>query len=42
VQRAPPAAQLLPDGAVPVNPAAFKEAVTHHAVAEQKKDERQE
>jgi hypothetical protein len=35
-------ALLLPDGAVPVNPAAFKEAVPHHAVAEQKKQNCQE
>jgi hypothetical protein len=33
---------LLPDGAVPVNASAFKEAVTHHAVAEQKKDDCQQ
>ena len=33
---------LLSDGAVPVDPAAFKEAVTHHAVAEHKKEDRQE
>jgi len=29
---------LLPEGAVPVNPAAAKEAVTHHALGKQKKD----
>jgi hypothetical protein len=33
---------LLPDGAVPVKPAALKEAVTHHALAKQKKDDYQE
>jgi hypothetical protein len=32
----------LPDGAVPVNPAALKEAVTHHAVAKQKEQDRQQ
>jgi len=32
----------LADGAIAVNPSAFKEAVTHHAVAEQKKDDSQE
>jgi len=32
----------LPDGTVPAKPPAFKEAVTHHAVAEQKKDDSQE
>jgi hypothetical protein len=32
----------LAEGAVPVNPAASKEAVTHHAVAEHKKDDGQE
>jgi hypothetical protein len=32
----------LSDGAVPVNPAALKEAVTHHAFAKQKKDDCQE
>jgi hypothetical protein len=32
----------LSDGAVPVKPAAFKEAVMHHALAKQKKDDRQE
>jgi hypothetical protein len=31
--------QLLSDGAVPVNPSASKEAVTRHALDEQKKDE---
>jgi hypothetical protein len=30
---------LLSDGAVPANPATSKEAVTHHALEEQKKDE---
>jgi hypothetical protein len=30
---------LLSQGAVPVNPSALKESVTHHAVAEQKKDD---
>jgi hypothetical protein len=30
---------LLSDGAVPVDPAALKEAVTHHALGKQKKDE---
>ncbi len=33
---------LLPDGAVSVKPAALKEAVTHHAVAKEKKDDCQE
>jgi hypothetical protein len=33
---------LLSDRAVAVNPAALKEAVTHHAVAEQKKEDCQE
>jgi hypothetical protein len=28
----------LPEGAVPVNPAASKETVTHHALGKQKKD----
>jgi hypothetical protein len=32
----------LSDGAVPVKPAAFKKAVMHHALAEQKKDDCQE
>ena len=30
---------LWPDGAVPVGPAASKEAVTHHALAKQKNDD---
>jgi hypothetical protein len=29
---------LLPEGAVPVNPAPSKETVTHHALGKQKKD----
>ena len=29
--------QLLSDGAIPVNPAASKEPVTHHALAQKKK-----
>jgi hypothetical protein len=29
----------LSDGAVPVEPAALKEAVPHHALAKQKKDD---
>jgi hypothetical protein len=33
--------QLLSDGAVPVDPAALEEAVTHDALAKQKKDGRQ-
>jgi hypothetical protein len=33
---------LLSDGAVPVKPPALKEAVTHHALAKQKKDDCQE
>ena len=33
---------LLSDGAVPVKPAAFKKAVMHHALAQQKKDDCQE
>jgi hypothetical protein len=33
---------LLSDGAVPMEPAAFKEAVTHHALAKQKKDDCQD
>jgi hypothetical protein len=33
---------LLSDGAVPVKPAAFKEAVMHHALAKQKKEDCQE
>jgi hypothetical protein len=33
---------LLSDGAVAMKPSALKEAVTHHAVAEQKKDDCQE
>jgi hypothetical protein len=33
--------RLLAQRAVPVNPLALKEAVTHHAVAEQKKDDGQ-
>jgi hypothetical protein len=33
---------LLSDGTVPMNPSALKEAVTHHALAEQKKEGRQE
>jgi len=33
---------LWHDGAVPVDPAAFMEAVTHHALCEQKKDECQD
>jgi hypothetical protein len=32
----------LAEGAVPVNPAALKKAVTHHAVAEHKKDDGKE
>jgi hypothetical protein len=32
----------LSDGAVPVFAAALKEAVTHHALAEQEKDNRQD
>jgi hypothetical protein len=36
------AARLLSDGAVAVNPAALKEAVTHHAVTKQKKEDHQE
>ena len=31
--------QLLSDGAIPVNPAALKEAVTHHALTQKKKDD---
>jgi|HubBroStandDraft_1064217.scaffolds.fasta_scaffold00959_5 hypothetical protein len=34
--------QLLADGAVPVHPLALKEAVTHHGLAKQKKDDCQE
>ena len=37
-----PESLLLSDGAVPVVPAALKEAVTHHALAKQKKDDRQD
>jgi hypothetical protein len=33
---------LLPEGAVPMKPAALKKSVTHHAVAEQKKDDCQD
>ncbi|MGB6801139.1 MAG: hypothetical protein WBE31_02650, partial [Candidatus Sulfotelmatobacter sp.] len=33
---------LLAERAVPVEPAALKKAVTHHAVAEQKKDDSQD
>ena len=33
---------LLSSGAVPVDPAAFMEAVTHHALAKQKKDDCQD
>jgi hypothetical protein len=33
---------LLSGGAVPVDPAAFMEAVTHHALAKQKKDDCQD
>ncbi len=33
---------LLPESAVPVNPAASKEVVTHHALAKQKKDDCQD
>jgi hypothetical protein len=33
---------LLSDGTVPVKPATFKEAVTHHAVAKQKKEDCQQ
>jgi hypothetical protein len=33
---------LLSDGAVPVKPAAFKEAVTDHALAKQQKDDCQD
>ena len=33
---------LLSDGAVPVDPLALKEAVTQHAMAKQKKKDRQE
>jgi hypothetical protein len=32
----------LSDGAVPVFPATLKEAVTHHALAKQKKNDHQE
>jgi hypothetical protein len=32
---------LLSNGAVPVDPAALKEPVTHHAMAKQKKDDGQ-
>jgi hypothetical protein len=32
----------LSDGAVPVFPATLKEAMTHHALAKQKKDDRQD
>jgi hypothetical protein len=32
----------LSDGTVPVKPAAFKEAMTHHALAKQKKDDCQD
>ncbi len=31
--------QLLSDGAIPVSPAALKEAVTHHALTQKKKDD---
>jgi hypothetical protein len=34
--------RLLSEGSVPVKPAALKKSVTHHAVAEQKKDDCQE
>jgi hypothetical protein len=34
--------RLLSDGAVPVNPAAPKEAVLHHALAKQKKNNHQD
>jgi len=37
-----PRCLLLSDGAVPVDPAAFMEAVTHHALAKQKKDDCQD
>jgi hypothetical protein len=37
-----PQCQLLSVGAVPVDPASFMEAVTHHALAKQKKDDHQE
>jgi hypothetical protein len=33
---------LLSERSVPVNPAALKKSVTHHAVAEQKKDDGQD
>ena len=33
---------LLSNGAVPVKPAALKEAVTHHAVAQPKKQDRKQ
>jgi hypothetical protein len=33
---------LLSDGAVPVFPATFKEAMMHHALAKQKKDDCQD
>jgi hypothetical protein len=32
----------LSDGAVPVDPAALKEAVAHHAMGKQKKDDCQD
>jgi hypothetical protein len=33
---------LLSDGAVPVFPATLKEAMTHHTLTQQKKDDRQD
>jgi hypothetical protein len=33
---------LLSDGAVPVDPATSKEAVTHHALDKKEKDDRQD
>jgi len=33
---------LLPYGAIPVFPATLKEAMTHHALAKEKKDDRQD
>jgi hypothetical protein len=33
---------LLSDGAVPVFPATLKEAMTHHTLPKQKKDDRQD
>jgi hypothetical protein len=38
-QKPPEAPGLLSDGAVPVEPAALKEAVPHHALAKQKKED---